>query len=208
MTAFGGRTPGELIEGLTADLMFSVLIVDDDRVACHGLKQILKEEFPGVTFGEATNTTEALFKIFRQPWRMIVLNVDIHAGSGFQILEKIIEKRLQAKVLVLSAYSESQYAARAFRLGACGYVAKDAGRAKLLAAFASVLAVETHVSSPPFHKLTQCTAEEAALGPEILSPRERLVLLALAEGKRITNIASESPSQQQHGYNIPPPDSG
>jgi DNA-binding NarL/FixJ family response regulator len=171
--------------------MLSVLVVDDHFVARHGLKQALREEFRDIAFGEAATAAEALIEIAKQRWAVIILDISIPATSGFQVLEEIRKKSSTAKVLVLSVHSEPQYAARAFRLGALAYVTKDAGRAEILAAFRSVLAGRKYVSASLARRLKAQSEAAYDVGPEVLSSRERTVLLALAAGKRVTEIAKE-----------------
>jgi DNA-binding NarL/FixJ family response regulator len=171
--------------------MLSVLVVDDHFVARHGLKQALREEFRDIAFGEAATAAEALIEIAKQRWAVIILDISIPATSGFQVLEEIRKKSSTARVLVLSVHSEPQYAARAFRLGALAYVTKDAGRAEILAAFRSVLAGRKYVSASLARRLKAQSEAAYDVGPEVLSSRERTVLLALAAGKRVTEIAKE-----------------
>ena len=171
--------------------MFSILIVDDHLVTRRGLKQILKEEFRDIVFGEAGTAADALFEAAKQPWDMIVLDLSVPGAGGFEILEQIRQHRPTAQVLVLTMHRNHHYAARAFSLGALAYVTKDAGRTDLLAACHSVLSGRKYLSPPGSTTAVSHSPVEQGIGPEVLSPRERTVLLKLAAGKRILEIAAE-----------------
>ena len=174
--------------------MLSVLIIGNHPVTRYGLKQILKEEFRDVAFGEARTGDEALLKAAKQAWTLIVLDID--GQNAFLVLEEIRRKRPEARVLVLSARSEPQYAAHVLRLGALGYVTKDAGRTEFLAAFNRVLAGKKYVRASLAQQLS-AYVDDSDVGPEVLSAREHTVLLALATGKRIHEIALELDLNEQ-----------
>jgi two-component system, NarL family, invasion response regulator UvrY len=178
-----------LLPGSELQIMFSVLIVGNHPITCSGLKHILNEEFRDVVVGEARTGDEALSKAAKLAWTLIVLDMDSESASP--VLGEIRRKRSEARVLVLSMRSEPQYAARALRLGALGYVTKDAGRNEFLAAFNRVRAGKKYVGASLAPKLDAYLIDDSDVGPEVLSSRERAVLLALATGKRIHEIARE-----------------
>ena len=127
--------------------MPSALIIDDHVVVRHGLKQMLREEFRGIAFGDAGNAVEARLALAKRPWDLVVLDIGMPGQDGFEVLREIRRNHPQMKVLVLSVHLERQYAAQSLELGAAGYVSKDASRSELLKAFRTVLAGKT-VSQP------------------------------------------------------------
>lgn len=105
-------------------------------------------------------------------------------------MEQIRRHRPASKVLILTMHREHQYAVRAFTLGALAYVTKDAGRADLLAAFRSVLRGSQYLSPSVSGSLPGGLPLGQDMDPSVLSARERTVLLALAAGQRIHEIAA------------------
>jgi two-component system, NarL family, invasion response regulator UvrY len=167
--------------------MPAILIIDGDWLTRQGLKQTLSEEYRGVTFGEAPNGTEALAQVSRTSWDLVILEITLPDRDGFVVLQEICHRFPRMPVVVISMYPDSQYVSRAQRMGAVGYVGKNAGRVALLRAFRSVLAGEKY-----FPTLEAPEAQGTAqLVPASLSGREYGVMLALAAGKRASDIATE-----------------
>lgn len=169
--------------------MVTALIVDDHEVFRHGLKQILSEEFGELTCGEAGDAEEMLALLEKRGWDIVILDIGIPGKNGIEVLKQIRRTHPRLRILVLSMYSEDQYAARALGLGALGYVTKGQPRAELVSAIRKVMAGETHISVPSRGK-KDATAR-GSLHHEVLSQRELKVMLALAAGKRLTDIAAE-----------------
>jgi DNA-binding NarL/FixJ family response regulator len=171
--------------------MLSVLIVDCHLVVRQGLQHILKDEFGDVVFGEADTAAGALHAATTQPWDIIVLAIDITGSSEFEILEQIRRHRPGSRILILTMGRSSRYADRAFKLGALACVTNDAGRAELVAAFRSALCGRKYRGSSVSEMAAADPAIEPDIEPDVLSFRERTVLLGLASGKRIQEIAAE-----------------
>jgi DNA-binding NarL/FixJ family response regulator len=171
--------------------MLSVLIVDDHPVVRQGLKQILAEEFPDAEFGEAGDSVEALAHSGRREWDIIVLDINIPGMTGLDVLKEMRRQRPECRVLVLTMYPEEQYATRFLRAGACGYMTKDRARSELVRAFRKVLAGGKYVSPMLAEKLASGKRGTAERLHEMLSDREMKVMLGLAAGKRLTDIALE-----------------
>jgi two-component system invasion response regulator UvrY len=165
--------------------MPSVLLVDDHLLIRLGLRQMLSEEIRGLVFGEAQNGNEVATKLRKKTWDLVILAINIHGEDRFSVLQEIRRLHPATPVLVLSMYTEAQYALQAKLLGAAGFVSKTAGRAELLRAFKAVLS-----GSKFFDSLPPPGAHETP--PHAgLSTREYEVLLAFAAGKRSTEIAAE-----------------
>ena len=171
--------------------MLSVLIVDDHPVVRQGLKQILAEEFPDAEFAEAGDSVEALAQSGRRDWAIIILDINIPGMTGLDVLKEMRRQRQECRVLVLTMYPEEQYATRFLRAGACGYMTKDRARSELVRAFRKVLAGGKYVSPMLAEKLASGKRATMEKLHETLSDREMKVMLGLAAGKRLTDIALE-----------------
>jgi two-component system, NarL family, invasion response regulator UvrY len=86
----------------------------------HGLKQILADEFKKATFGEARNAQEALNKIWKEEWDVVVLDITMPGRSGLEVLREIKKSKPKLPVLVLSMHPEGQFAVRVLNRGASG----------------------------------------------------------------------------------------
>jgi two-component system, NarL family, invasion response regulator UvrY len=176
--------------GAQFSLMLSILIVDDHPVVRQGLRQILAEEFEGVVIAEAGDGLQAIAQSQRRAWDIVILDIGIPGMSGLEVLKELREQRPRTKVLVLTMYPEEQYANRFLRSGASGYMTKDRARSELVSAIQKVLAGERYIS-PHLAHTVMANAGGAARPHEALSERELKVMLGLAGGKRLTDIARE-----------------
>src|ERR1700722_10663996 len=102
-----------------------ILIVDDHAVIHQGLKRILDGEFEGATFGEARHSQEALDLVSRERWDLVILDVDLPGRGGLDVLKQVRAEHPKLPVLMFSMHTEEQFAVRALKAGASGYVAKD-----------------------------------------------------------------------------------
>jgi DNA-binding NarL/FixJ family response regulator len=170
--------------------MVSILIVDDHPVVRQGLRQILREEFADLAIAEAGDGLEALAQSQRRAWDIVILDVAIPGMNGLEVLKEIQEVRPQTRVLVLTMYPEEQFATRFLRNGAFGYMTKDRAQSELVSAIRKVLAGERYISPQIAEKLGD-RATWTERPHESLSERELKVMLSLAAGKRLTDIAVE-----------------
>jgi two-component system invasion response regulator UvrY len=166
----------------------SVLIADNHWLLRYGVKQLLAEEFRGIAFGEARTKREVLEELERRAWQAVSLELDIPGTRGLELLEEILQRQPEARVLVLTVHPKSQYASHALNLGALAYLTTDSPRVELLNAFKRVLAGERYIG-----RSKESVPAEIPVGPthETLSPREFEVMLALSAGKRPGEIAIE-----------------
>ena len=167
-----------------------ILIVDDHAVVRDGVKRIFEEQ-PGVTaFGEASTGPEAVMLAQQSPWDVAVLDLSLGDTSGLEVLKELKQVRPKLPVLILSMHSEEQYARRAFRAGAAGYITKDSPRAELVEAINRVVEGRRYVSSALAEKLATDLEQETSHAPhEALSDREFEVMCLIASGKTISEIA-------------------
>jgi DNA-binding NarL/FixJ family response regulator len=170
--------------------MPAILLVDDHTVVRQGLKQILAEEFETVAFGEAQNGEEALVQVSKRRWDVVMLDVSLPARNGLEVLQDIRDKYPGLPVLLLSVHPEQQYAVRALKSGAAGYITKDAPRQELVKAIRKAISGGKYVSASLAEALASSLGNGLTNSPEeLLSNREYEVMRALASGGRIKEIA-------------------
>src|SRR5688572_25017787 len=117
-----------------------ILLVDDHEVLRDGVKRVFDKHPGTATFGEASTVPEALSLVREQDWDVVVLDLSLGGRSGLEVLKELKQIRPRLPVLILSMHSEEQYARRAFRAGAAGYITKDSPRAELVKAINKVVA--------------------------------------------------------------------
>jgi DNA-binding NarL/FixJ family response regulator len=150
------------------------------------------DEQPGtVVFGEASTLHEAIELVREQDWDIVVLDLALGASSGLEVLQELKKLRPKLPVLILSMYAEEQYARRAFKAGASGYITKDCTRAELVGAVTTVLHGRKYVS-PTLAELLIIDLERGTAQPlhETLSTREFEVMCLIASGKTVSEIAN------------------
>lgn len=172
--------------------MMRILLVDDHEIVRRGLKQLLSESFPETVFGEAGNLPQARQQLTKKKWNLVLLDINLPGGNGLELISDIRRVRPGAEVLVLSSYSEEEFAVRAFKLGAAGYLIKASLADEMVAAVNKVLAGGKYVSVALAEMLASELGSPSPSAPhESLSPRELEVLRLVAIGKTIKEIAAE-----------------
>jgi DNA-binding NarL/FixJ family response regulator len=172
--------------------MTRILIADDHELLRRGLKAILVEAFPELVVGEAADALQALEAAEKKPWDVVLLDINMPGRSGLDALQDIKQVRPQLPVVVLSVFPEKDYAVRAFKLGASGYVSKQSASGELLAAIRKALAGGRYVTPLLAEALAATVAGATPAVPhETLSNRELQVLRLVALGKPLKEIAAE-----------------
>ena len=172
--------------------LINILIVDDHAVVRAGLRQIISCVSDMVVADEADCGIEALRKIGKKRYTVVVLDISMPGKSGLDVLKEIRIEHPKLPVLMLSMYPEDQYAMRALRLGASGYVTKDSAPEELVTAIRTVAAGRKYISSDLAAKLAFNLDVDIKKEPhEILSDREYQVLCTIASGKTISEIADQ-----------------
>ncbi|HEY4326209.1 MAG TPA: response regulator transcription factor [Mucilaginibacter sp.] len=167
-----------------------ILIADDHSAIRKGVKQICAGEFPGLQFGEATNYSEVFQRLKETEWDILILDIDLPGRSGLDILKQIRAEKLKIPVLMFSFHSEDQIALRALKMGASGYLSKDAADAELVKAINKILNGKKYVSASLSEKFLEMMDDNTAKEPhELLSDREYQTLLLIASGKTVSEIA-------------------
>lgn len=172
--------------------MTRVLIADDHTIVRHGLREILTREFGKLKIEEAKDSREAVELLTKEPWDLILLDINMPGRSGLEVLEDARRLRPEVPVLVLSAYPEEEFAVRAFKLGAAGYLNKQSAFDELIAAVRRLLAGGTYVTASMAERLASSLRHAAAQAPhELLSNRELQVLRMIAKGLTLKEIAAQ-----------------
>ncbi|MDH3214671.1 MAG: response regulator transcription factor [Candidatus Krumholzibacteria bacterium] len=170
-----------------------VLIVDDHAVVRRGLQQIVLDEYKDLVFGEAKNGQEALELVRHQEWDVVILDISMPGRSGLDVLKDIKKARPNTPVLVLSIHPEDQFAVRVLKAGASGYMTKETAPEELVSAVNKVVAGGNYVSEAFAEILAsdlQRDASEVSLHKR-LSDREYEVMIKIASGKTVSEIAEE-----------------
>lgn len=169
-----------------------ILIVDDHAIVRKGLIQILEDEPEFFIVGEAKDAEEALDKIRQEKWDLVILDISMPGRSGLEVLTVITEQKPGLPVLMLSTYSEDQYAIRVLQSGAAGYLNKQSAPEELIVAIRTIRNGDKYVS-PSQTALLLSTVVEKREKPmdtiEKLSNRELEILLLIAKGNTLTEIA-------------------
>ncbi len=170
-----------------------VLLVDDHAVVRRGVRELLGEAFPSCTFEEAGTGEEALALVRTAPYDIVILDISMPRRAGIDALKEIQLERPTLPVLVLSQHAEEQYAIRALRSGAAGYLTKECAPDELVKAVRKTIAGGKYVSEALGERLAQGLSPSAPPGAphERLSDRELQVLRILALGKAVKEIAAE-----------------
>ena len=172
--------------------MLRILIADDHAIVRQGLKQIVTETRDMSVAGEASNGQELLNKIKEGEYDVVVLDITMPVRNGMDVLRQLRSEKPRLPVLMLSIHPEEQYALRALRAGASGYLTKESAPDELVVAIRKVSSGGKYVSASLAEKLAfeLEVGREQALH-ETLSDREYQVLCMIASGKTIMEIAQE-----------------
>ncbi|MDB6031036.1 MAG: Response regulator, LuxR family [Verrucomicrobiales bacterium] len=169
-----------------------ILIADDHAVVRQGIKQILADEFKKAVFGEARTAQEALTKIWKEKWDVVILDITMPGRSGLEVLKELKKVRPKMPVLVLSMHPEDQFAVRVLKAGASGYMTKESAPEELVGAIKKVLVGGKHISAALAEIMaTYLTVDDRKPAHEQLSNREFQVLRLIASGKTVSQIAKE-----------------
>lgn len=172
--------------------MIRILIADDHTIVREGLKQILAETRDMVVADEASNGQEVFAKVSKNEYDVVLLDISMPGRSGLEVLKQLKGERPKLPILILSMYSEEQYAMRALRAGASGYMTKESAPDELIEAIRKVSQGRKYVSPSLAEKLAVSLELGEEKPPhEMLSDREYQVMCMIASGKTIKEIAGE-----------------
>ena len=177
---------------MTDKATIRVFIADDHAIVREGLKQILAEQGDIVVAGEAENGVDAV-KLFRKSrCHVVLLDISMPDRNGIEVLKQIKQEKPELAVLMLSMHREDQYAIRALKAGAAGYLTKQSAPRELVTAIRQVAGGQKYVSAT----LAQALASQVGQGHEApahdsLSDREFQTLTMIASGKTVSEIARD-----------------
>lgn len=165
------------------------LIADDHAIVRKGLVQILREEFPKAEITEVASSSQVMDEVDGQSWDVILLDISMPGRNGIETLKQIRTNGVRTPILMLSMHPEDQYALRALKAGASGFLNKETAPEELLAAVRLLLSGRKYITPSVAEKLTETISEKNA--HELLSDREMQVLQRIASGKTVSEIAVE-----------------
>jgi two-component system, NarL family, invasion response regulator UvrY len=168
-----------------------VLIADDHDIFRRGLKATLAEEFKKAVFGEARSAQEALDQVRKQKWELAILDISMPGKSGLDILDEIKCAQPNLPVLLLSMHPEEQFARRALKSGAAGYLTKESVPDEIMRAVRRALSGGRYVSAMLAEKLAGDLRRTDKPLHELLSNREFQILRMMASGKTAKGVADE-----------------
>ncbi len=172
--------------------MIKVFIVDDHEIIREGLKKILKEESDLQVVGEAQNGTELLEKIPHIECDIVLLDMNMPGRNGLDLLGDLKSLKPNIHILVLSIHPEDKFALRTLKSGASGYLCKDTALEELVIAIRKVHTKGRYLSTTLAEQLAfDIMPEKDQLLHETLSNREQEIMIMLASGKKVKDIAAE-----------------
>jgi two-component system invasion response regulator UvrY len=169
-----------------------VLVVDDHDIVRKGLIKVISEDLRPSEVDEARNGQEAVSKVGKSKFDLVLLDIKMPGKSGLETLKEIKQHQPKLPVLILSMHPEEQFAVRAMRGGASGYITKERASEELVHAMRKILKGEKYISESLSDILVgELDSDMEKPCHEILSDREYQVMLMIASGKPVGTIAKE-----------------
>jgi len=167
-----------------------ILSVDDHAIVRNGVKMLFEGRPEVATFGEASNAQEAAQLVRQQDWDVVVMDITLGDRSGIEVMKDLKAIRPGLRVLILTMHSEAQYARRAFKAGAAGYITKDSQPDELAKAIKRVAQGGKYVSPTLAEMLVMDVDRGLEEAPhERLSDREFEIMRLIGSGKTVSEIA-------------------
>ena len=172
--------------------MIKILIAEDHTIVRESLIKAISTKLPDVIFGEAENSSTAIEHVHNEKWDLLILDLKMPGRDGVDVIKDIKACQPDIPILVLSFYPEELFALRVIKAGAAGYLTKNVSLGELLKAITTILKGGQYITSSVARLMT----EELQYGSteslyKTLSDREFQVLLLIASGKSISDIALE-----------------
>ena len=166
-----------------------ILLIDDHKLIKIGIKVLLEDDEKISVIDDCASKTEFLEKIKDNIYNLFICDISLPDGSGYDILGIIKEKKLDAKVIILSMHEDKSYIKKAFRLGASGYVTKSTAHEEILQAIEKVIVKDEIYLNDKYAKIFYELFKE---DKEIeLSEREKEVGRYIVEGYTLTDIGEK-----------------
>lgn len=172
--------------------MIRVIIADDHPIIRHGLREILGEASGFEVVGEARNAAQVVEQVRSSNPDVVLLDITMPGRSGLEALKDIRIEKPELPVLMLSIHPEDQYAVRALKAGASGYLTKESAPEELVNAIQKVVGGGKYVTASLAERLASEIGGKTGAAPhEVLSDREYQVLCEIGRGKTVSQIAQE-----------------
>ncbi|MEM5296204.1 response regulator transcription factor [Burkholderia sp. JPY481] len=172
--------------------MIKVLLADDHTLVREGLRHILQQANGFEVAGEACDSATTIALIRTTHAHVLVLDLSMPGRNGIELIKQIKEEKPDLRILVLTMHAEQQYAVRAFKAGASGYLTKESASAELVGAVTKAASGGVYVSLAMAERFAQNLNEPVDTLPhQRLSDREFDVFRRLVEGQSISEIANE-----------------
>jgi len=173
-------------------MKLEVLVADDHAIIRDGLKKILADTDDLIVAGEAANGSAVLEKVRARDWSLLMLDISMPGRNGLELIRLVKAERPKLPILIFSMHHEEQYAVRAIRAGASGYLSKEGDTDLLLPAIRKVAAGGIFISPKVAELLAGDIApHESRLPHTLLSDREFEVFNRIVRGFGLTAIADE-----------------
>jgi two-component system, NarL family, invasion response regulator UvrY len=170
--------------------MIRVFIADDHTLFREGLKKIIAGTSDIIVAGEAGTGNEVLVKLKEGEFDVLVLDIAMPGKDGVEVLKEVKVRHPRLPVIILSMFSEEQYAMRVLKAGASGYLTKETAPEVLIMAVRKAARGERYVSASLAERLVSGLSDDPRKAPhERLSDREYQIMCLIASGKRMKEIA-------------------
>jgi DNA-binding NarL/FixJ family response regulator len=169
-----------------------VLIADDHAIIRDGLRKILADTYDLEVMGEAANGSAVMEQVRARDWDLLVLDISMPGRNGLELIKLVKAERPKLPVLIFSMHPEEQYAVRAIRAGASGYISKEGDTDMLLPAMRKVVAGGMYISPKVAELLAgDISPQSQNLPHTLLTDREFEVFRHIVRGEALTAIADE-----------------
>lgn len=171
--------------------MIRIVLADDHAIVREGLKRIVGDAGDFVVAGEAADGTEVMKAVRELEFDVLVLDLSMPGRSGMELIKLVKADRPKLRILVLSMHQETQYAVRAIKSGASGYLTKESAPAQLEAAIRKIAGGGAYISAEVAEQLAlgAMPGGTAAAPHESLSDREFEVFRMLVAGDAVSDVA-------------------
>jgi DNA-binding NarL/FixJ family response regulator len=172
--------------------MIRIVLADDHTIVREGLKQLLSGAGDLAVVGEAQNGHEVLERVRALDFDVLLLDMSMPGRSGLELIKQVRAEKPKLRVLVLSMHEEEQYAVRAIKAGASGYLTKESATAQLVSAIRKVAGGGAFITESVAQHLALDAMPQTDGPPHAaLSDREFQVFREIVSGKAVSDIASE-----------------
>lgn len=169
-----------------------MLVADDHAIVRNAVIELLKEEYPHASFEEASDAAEIISLVMKTHFDLIVCDLNMPGRTGLDALKQVKQLDSSVPVLIMSIFPEEQYAVRAFKSGASGYLFKGNIHTELIKAAQYAIIGKKFISPQVAEFLAEAISDNEKKHPhELLSDREFEIFKLLAAGRTITEIAAE-----------------